>query len=199
MSVLCAGVLALAFTQAGCTSHLSRSRYRPLTTELGGALGGPGRGLDVYASRTESDTAAGPRRTAGHGAADHEEEHAHRHHVALFLGNTRAEGEDKPTVGVDYEYRLTRAFGVGGLVDHARGDHNATIVGGALFVHPWGDWRLLLAPGIEHAAGHNEFLVRSGVSHDFHLGRLTVSPTLNVDFVAGEVSEVCGVSVGYGF
>ncbi len=184
--VLWLGVLALAFTLAGCAQQ---SQVR----ESVSVVGGPDEGQYAHATETESDTAA------GHEDADHEEEHGHRHHVGLFLGNTHAGGEDKFTVGVDYEYRLTPIFGVGGLVDHASGDHDATIVGGALFVHPWGNSRVLLAPGIEHAHGHNEFLVRVGVSYDFHIGRLTVSPTLNVDFVDGEENTVYGLTFGYGF
>ena len=42
-----------------------------------------------------------------------EEGQEHRHHVAIFIGATHAEGKDEPTVGLDYECRLTPKIGVG--------------------------------------------------------------------------------------
>ena len=47
-------------------------------------------------------------------SGDHPEaHHGHKHHVALFLGNTHDHhGDDAFTVGLDYEYRLHDLFGV---------------------------------------------------------------------------------------
>ena len=51
----------------------------------------------------------------------HGEEHEHKNHIALFIGSTQAEEEhgerDDPqlTLGLDYERRLTRVFGLAPL------------------------------------------------------------------------------------
>jgi len=141
--------------------------------------------------------------------------HTHRHHVALFLGGAHGETEieqgehgesnhstksaDAFTVGLDYEYRLSSVFGIGGLVEYAGGDLEATGVLGALFIHPVGGLKFILAPGVEHEGGHNKFLFRTGVYYDFFFGKFSVSPNFNVDFVDGDENLVYGVSFGYGF
>ncbi len=131
--------------------------------------------------------------------AHHDGEHGHSHHVTLFLGNTRAHGEDGFTVGADYEYRLSRLAGIGAFVDRAEGHHDTTIVGPALFVHPYGHWRLLVAPAVENEGSENQFLLRAGLAYEFEVGEWTIAPTLNVDFVDGEESSVFGLSIGHGF
>ncbi len=131
---------------------------------------------------------------------EHEDQvHGHRHHIALFLGNTHAEGDDGFTVGLDYEYRLAPHVGVGGLADYAGNDLESTVVAAGLFIHPYDEWRLLLAPGFENRHGENEFLVRAGVSYEFSVGDWTVAPTLEVDLVDGEENTVLGLSIGFGF
>ena len=135
--VLWLGVLALAFTLAGCAQQ---SQVR----EPRGVVAAPGEDQYVHATETESDTAA------GHEDAHHEEGAAHRHHVALFIGDTHVESEDKFTLGVDYEDRLTPLFGVGGLVDHAFGDHETTVVGGGAVRAPLGE--LALSPSARDRA-----------------------------------------------
>jgi hypothetical protein len=112
------------------------------------------------------------------------EHHYNKHHVAVFLGNTHDyHGNDAFTVGVDYEYRLTDLFGIGGVIDHAGGNINATVIGGGLFTHPWKDLRLATILGNEHQNDHNELLVRLGVSYDFHIEKWILTPVIDVDFL----------------
>ena len=124
-----------------------------------------------------------------------------RHRLEIFLGNTQAKGKDEATLGLAYEFRLpaSRVLGVGGLIDYAGGDLESTVLAGALFVHPVGGWRFLVAPGLENEGGKNEFLVRAGVSYEFAFGKFSVSPDFNVDFVDGEEIEIYGVNFGIGF
>lgn len=130
-----------------------------------------------------------------------EEGQGHRHHVAVFIGATHAEGTDEPTVGVDYEYRLTPKIGVGALVDRAGGDLDATIVAGALFFHPYERLLLLAAAGNENTDHGDEFIVRVGIGYEFELnGGWTLTPQLNFDFVEDEeTKEVYGIGIGKGF
>jgi len=129
------------------------------------------------------------------------EHHYHKHHVAVFLGNTHDyHGEDAFTVGVDYEYRLHEYFGIGALIDHAGESINSTILGGGVFIHPWKNLRLLTALGNEHQSGHNIFLVRLGAMYDFRIKGWILSPTVNVDLLeGGHQNLVYGFAVGRGF
>jgi hypothetical protein len=125
--------------------------------------------------------------------------HEHRHHIALFLGATHTDDEDEFSIGIDYEYRLKPILGVGGLAEYTGGDLETTVLAAALFIHPYDEWRLVLAPGFENEDGDNEFLFRAGVSYAFPVGKWTVSPEFNVDFVDEEENLVYGLSFGRGF
>ncbi len=129
----------------------------------------------------------------------HEGTGEHRHHVAVFLGNTHESGEDEFTVGVDYEYRLDALWGIGGLIDYAGGHFDTTVLAVPLFFHPDHQWRFLLAPGVEIHRGGSEFLVRAGVGYEFEVNEWTVSPEFSVDLVNSEYIQVFGISIGRGF
>lgn len=131
--------------------------------------------------------------------SEHGGAHEHRHHLALFLGATHTDEEDEFSIGIDYEYRLKPILGVGGLIEYTGGDLETTVVAAALFIHPYDDWRLVLAPGFENEDSDNEFLFRVGVSYEFPVGKWTISPEFNVDFVDGEENLVYGLSFGWGF
>ena len=162
--------------------------------------------------------------TAEHeGAAEHDESggHDHKHEFALFLGVTDEKGHDSQfSTGVEYEYRFSHRWGIGGLIDYARGDLRNRIIGVPVYFHPGGNWILLAAPGIEHhtgrngepsehakADGHSEtdesdnfFVFRLGVAYNFHVGsRYGILPSFKVDFVNGEEVLVYGVSFAVGF
>ncbi len=102
--------------------------------------------------------------------------------------------------GIDYEYRFTKHFGVGGLVDYAGGDIDATVIAVVFFIHPFASANILIAPGLEIHDGHEEEMLRAGVGWDFHLGdKLTLTPTFAIDFVNSEEIKVYGINIGMGF
>ena len=119
--------------------------------------------------------------------------------LALFIGITDDRGDDVFSLGLDYEYKFSEVFGIGGLLDHAGGDVRTWVVGVPIFAHPVGGLVVLLAPGIEHQDdGDNEALVRLGAGWDFELGeRFVVTPVVNVNFVDGDKVYVYGVEFGY--
>jgi hypothetical protein len=155
---------------------------------------------------------------AEHGEALGEDEFQ-RHHLSVFLGVTDGEVENgaEPgaesegsgivvedesafTMGLDYVYRLNRRWGVGALVDFAAGDLRSWVFGIPVSLHPAGGWDLFVAPGFEDKADKDrEFLMRAGVSYHFEVGRFTVAPALQVDFVDGEEIPVYGVNIGREF
>jgi hypothetical protein len=156
---------------------------------------------------------------AEHEVGEHAEHEFHRHHFSVFLGVTDGEVEKEAvvgteseraavvvedeeafTLGLDYEYRLNRRWGVGALIDFAGGDFRSWVAGMPVFLHPGRGWKLLLAPGVEDKEDEDgEFLVRVGVLYDFEVGRFTIAPALQVDFVDDEEVLVYGVNIGKGF
>jgi hypothetical protein len=135
----------------------------------------------------------------GH-SSEHQGGHTeHRHHVALFSGNTHSEGEDGATFGMDYEYRIMDWLGAGILYDYAGEQLDSHVVALPIFLHPIGNVKLLVAPGIEHKHHEDENLLRLGVIYDWHINSYSVSPVVEVDLVHGKASYIYGISVGRGF
>ena len=119
--------------------------------------------------------------------------------LSLFVGVTDDRGDNAFSLGLDYEYKFTEIFGIGGLLDHANGDVRTWVVGVPIFAHPVGGLVVLLAPGIEHQDdGDNEALVRLGAGWEFELSeRFVVAPMFNIDFVDDDKVYVYGVEFGY--
>ena len=158
----------------------------------------------------------------GHGESHYEEEaehgehEFHRHHISIFLGITDGEVEreihteegilrfveddEEGTIGLDYEYRLSKRWGVGALVDYAGGDFRTWVWGVAGVWHATRGLKLFVAPGVEHRGGEGEdFLTRLGIMYDFEVGNFTIAPAFNVDIVGREETLVYGVNIGHGF
>ena len=137
-------------------------------------------------------------------AAGSGEEHGfHRNHLAFFLGVTSGgEHEDAaPTIGVDYERQLTRVFGIGAMLDVTGGDRREGVLGIPFVLHASRAAKIVVAPSVERIreTRETEPLLRLGFLYDFEVGRMTVAPTFNVDFVEGDQLYVVGVYVGWGF
>ena len=108
----------------------------------------------------------------------------------------------RPTLGLDYEYRLAAVdhmFGLVALVDAAFFDHRVLIYGAGLAIHPLGGLKILVASGEETSAGHKAAAGRLGLAYDFHIGSFSVAPTYNVDVIkANTPAHVVGLSLGIG-
>jgi hypothetical protein len=151
-------------------------------------------GIQASEPAAETEDEAGTRERAGRHRVEH-----HNHHIAVFVGTTRAEGENEPTIGLDYQYRLSSRLSIGGLVDHAGGDLDSNAVAAALFIHPVGGLEIVLGVGYENEDHERDFLVRAGVGYAFHVGKISLTPIFNVDFVDQEEIKVYGVNIGWGF
>jgi hypothetical protein len=131
-----------------------------------------------------------------------QEEAPRRNSIALFVGATLESGEEGAfTIGLDYERRLGRAFGVGVIADKAFGASRSFLILGGVFWHPVRQVRLDLAPGIEVNQDEDElFALRIGADYDFELReRWSIAPNVNLDFVDGRTVWVIGAELGYSF
>ena len=124
----------------------------------------------------------------------------HPHHVAVFIGGSDTEVDGSGfTIGLDYEYRLSKLFGVGAMVEYADIDHSAWIIGVPFVLHPWKGLRLQAMPGVEFIDDHSNFLFRAGIGYDIPVGDWSLTPSFNVDFVSGHENLIFGVAIGRSF
>jgi hypothetical protein len=137
------------------------------------------------------------------GEGQHGQAHPRDHEAGVFLGVTDVDDRLRPTLGVDYEFRLGRRWGVGALADWAfGGEGREFVIAGAGYLHLGSSWRLELAPGIQRDKEQREIegVVRLGIAYRFVAGgRWSVAPAAAVDFVAGETIGVYGVTAAYEF
>ena len=125
-----------------------------------------------------------------------------RHELGLFLGVTDQKSDTGFSVGLDYEYRLSRMFGIGGLLEYTGSDFRDGIVAVPFYVHPWKELKLVAAPGIEIEAedGSEEFLVRVGAEYGFDVRRgFEIAPALYFDFTSEDVAIVAGAAIARSF
>ena len=177
-------------------------------------------GTEQKSSGEEHEGATGEHK----GVEGHEEEHLHKHHIAVFLGVTEGvephvehhdnghgdphaeeSGSDKDdpgtTIGFDYERRFTKLFGFGGMIDWVVEGNREWLIGPIAFLHPFGGAKLYAAPCFEHVreSDSSEFVFRVGASWDFEVGKFSIGPNLMYDFSEEHDLWVVGIGIGRGF
>lgn len=119
--------------------------------------------------------------------------------VGVFGGFTSVTGHTDYTVGLEYERRLVKEFGVGVLWEHTPDGHGGDGVSlymALAHLHPWKELRLSLGFGSEdvHSPGASSHDVwRAGVAYDFHIGKFGIAPTFNLDRVNGHTAKIVGL------
>lgn len=142
--------------------------------------------------------AASPQGTrAQDGERESAEEEFPRHVAGLFFGYTsedrRSEDQrDGLTLGLEYEYRASAAWGVGISLEHAGGDIDSGVVVLPVARHH-GPWKFYAGPGLERREEGSEALFRLGVEYGLEFRGIEISPQVDVDFVDGERLLVLGV------
>jgi len=145
-----------------------------------------------------SGTALGDEAEEHHSA---EPEHGTHHPnvLGLFVGRAIDDRRDNGfALGLEYERRVNRVFGVGALVEHTFGDIDATVYAVPFAFH-FGRWKTYVAPGIEDGDHGSESLVRVGAEYAFEVKKWEISPQIDLDFVDGGTVFVIGVVFGKGF
>ena len=102
------------------------------------------------------------------------------------------------TLGIEYERRLSKSFGMGVLAEHSFGDLNFWVYA-VPFAYHTGPWKFYIAPGVEDGDHGRNSLIRLGGEYAFMAGAWEISPQLDVDFVDGDQVLVLGVAFGKGF
>ena len=150
--------------------------------------------------------------TTNESRSDSETEHEIKHnHVAVFVGGMSPVGESNETffaLGLSYERRLNESFGIEVLTDFTigSGGRAALFLAGVTY-RPFKEYglKLMTGPGfeIEDHNGHAievNFVYGVGVAWEFHLGKVSVAPTVRADFLGESNANITfGISIGAGF
>lgn len=133
-----------------------------------------------------------------HGST-HESSHSyHPNFLGVFLGVTDEGREEAFTMGVEYERRLTKSFGVGVFAEHLFGDADFWVYG-IPFAYHTGQWKIYAGPGIEDGKHGTEYYTRIGGEYAFEAGGLEISPQVRLDLVDGNDVWVLGFVIGKGY
>jgi hypothetical protein len=132
----------------------------------------------------------------------HDDGH-HRHHVAVVGGAAFKDSKTAGVLGADYVFSPSPSFGLGVAYEETFGDFNLqALFLSAGFRPGGGPLKLAAGVGVERKLGghKNKGIVFLSAGYDFHVGRLTLGPEANVDFVEGGVRVYSlGLAVGVGF
>jgi len=145
--------------------------------------------------------------TSGHqeAAGEHGDTPHHKNHVAFVAGFIEAEehhgekGDPDFAIGIDYERRLSKVFGLGVLADWVI--DREYMIGIPLFLHAGRHVKFELAPAFRHLShsGEDDFVLRTGFLLDFPVGKVTISPGIFYDIAEGQDFLAFGIGVGTGF
>jgi len=142
--------------------------------------------------------------TAAAAGEDHE---FRRHAPGIFIGNADERGGgDDYTLGIEYEYRFNRNWGVGMVYEHTPGGHDndgTTLALANGYYHPYKGWRVGLGGGREkvHGShGYYSWVYRAGAAYDFHVGNFGVAPSVSYDVIESHDNVlVYGIALTYPF
>jgi len=115
----------------------------------------------------------------------------------LYAGGTTERGGGGPTLGGQYEYRITKEWGAGALTDITFGSDTSFVLGGAGYWHPIKPLTLLAAPSVDF--NNDDFFVRIGGSYDFEVKDFLLGPAVYVDLGAKNTPVMLGLVVSFDF
>jgi hypothetical protein len=127
------------------------------------------------------------------------QESGKRHALALFVGDTYDDGDNGFTLGLDYEYRLSRWLGLGGMLDLVGSGDRELALGVPVFFHATPRLKFELAAGFERTDDDTNPLVRLGAMYGFPLGPVALLPNFALDFVDSDTVYVFGVNFEWKF
>ena len=119
--------------------------------------------------------------------------------VNLFVGSSSEVGDlDGFTFGLDYEYRLTHEWGVGGFAEAVTGLDRSSSVGVQAYWHAVRELVLVAGPGVERYGSEWGAIARVGAFYEFSLrDGWVLSPAIFYDFSEHENLLIYGLNLGY--
>ena len=130
-------------------------------------------------------------------------EGGHKHHLAAVLGGTwKDDGKAAATYGVEYTYRVSPRFALGGWYEQASGDFDLESLGVLGNVYVTDNLPIMIGFGGERElfADKTKYFVRTGIGYTFHAGSVSIVPTAWVDWIeSGTQLYFVGATVGFGF
>jgi hypothetical protein len=141
------------------------------------------------------------------------DDHFHHHHVGVLVGGMTPLSETSETsfaLGAEYEYRFNEKWGAGLGVDFTFGDHKrAALVASGVTYRLTPDFKVITGPGVEVVEKDKPeggtkstvyFVWGFGAAYDFHVGSITLTPTVFLDFVGETKTNLTyGIAIGTGF
>jgi hypothetical protein len=122
--------------------------------------------------------------------------------LAVFVGITDVAGDAGGSLGLDYEYRFTRVFGLGATAEYTAANLREWLFAASFNFHVWKELKIIGAPGVETETedGTDSFVFRVGVEYGFDIGRgWEAAPALNFDMTSEDTAIVLGVGFGRHF
>lgn len=128
----------------------------------------------------------------------------HPHHISIFGGYSSDFKKDNGfKLGLEYEYRLSRLFGIGGMLDFTGADFEIFAISAGADIYPVKDVPLFLGAGFgaknEKADKWKPFF-RTIAGYNFHVGKFSLGPVVMYDIYNARKNVISfGVAFGLGF
>jgi len=137
-------------------------------------------------------------------AAEHEteaHEAAPRYVLGVFLGYTRAHGENEPTIGVEGGFNINEKWSAGAVVEQTNKGRDTTMLLLGVGYHPTRSLRLQLGLGKKDPGETSENVLRLGLAYEFELANeWFIKPYAAYDYIDNEENEpVVGFYFGKAF
>jgi hypothetical protein len=149
--------------------------------------------------------ASAPAQADAASAANFSYSHAHGYHthtLGIFIGaasDNLGHRDEGLALGMEYEYRLNKPFGVGAIVEHTYGNLDTWVYALPLSYHR-GRWKIYAAPGIEDGHHGSESMLRVGFEYGYRVGAWDIAPQVDVDLIERERDVfVVGLTILRGF
>jgi hypothetical protein len=120
-----------------------------------------------------------------------------KNELSVFLGGTTNSEASAFTLGMEYQYRLSKVIGLGAFVDIAFGEIKSALAGPAVFLHTW-NLEFTIAPAAEFNDKEIIAALRLGTGYRFKIRKFVVMPALFFDTERNKrPSWVYGLNFGY--
>ena len=139
--------------------------------------------------------------SASHDAMHYASGDYHTHTAGLFVGGASDDLGKREgfALGLEYEYRFDRRFGIGFMLEHTYGEMDTWVYVMPLAYHI-GRWKLYAAPGVEDGHHGAENMLRVGFEYGIHVNKWEISPQIDLDVVERERDVfVIGLTFARGF